>query len=385
VCIDILPNPSGFYALTRDGQLGVYDERKQFHLDAELTSAFREHSARLLEWYLADGDGERARAGFICPMRAPRAWGAVTMFLDEIVVRRLYPGAAADVPLTVFQKKNQEKSIYRGMELLLEYRSKESAVPLFCPVLFDRGRMLNQYLHCLGRVEEDGDADTPVIEVINLIADFSLSQRDISALCVLQEKLYASVIRKDKRHAAQFTLIDASVVREQRATVMDGYDADVRAEREVTLSADELEKLHVSRSFERVERCLEIPHRPVEPADLRRFLHFRELDGAFLNLMAAKTLIYTAPAGTPLLERGMTDHWNLYLLEGTLMLTAEDGQTSTVEGGTPKAAAPVAFLKPRKYLVTSLTKASFLWIPDVVLRVVGNTNGIAPRLLSAAH
>jgi hypothetical protein len=383
MCIDILPNPSGLYALTRDGRLGVYDERKQFHLDAELTAAFREHIARLLKWYLADGDGERARVGLICPVREPRAWGTTTMFLEETVVRRLYPGGAAEVPLTVFQKKNQEKSIYRGMELLLEYRSKETAVPLFCPVLFDRGRMLNRYLHCLGRVEEDRDATTPVLEVINLITDFPLSQEDTSALRVLQEKLYASVIRKDKRRTAQFTLLDASVVRERRATVTNSYDADARAEREVTLSAAELDKLHVSESPERVGRWLEVPHRPVEPADLRRFPHFRELDGAFLNLLAAKTLIHTAPAGTPLLERGMTDHWNLYLLEGTLVLTAEDGQTSTLAGCTPKAAAPVAFLKPRKYQVTSLTKVSFLWIPDAVLRVVKNTNGIAPRPLSA--
>jgi hypothetical protein len=382
VRIDILPNPSGLYALTHDGQLGIYDEHKQFHLDARLTAAFGERIARLMKRYLAGGNGECVRAGFIYPVREPRLWSKATMFLDQTVVRRLYPAGAADVPLTVFQKKNQEKSIYRGIELLLEYRSKETEIPVFCPVLFDSGGMLSEYLGCLGRVEKRGDSDTPVIEVINLIADSSLSEQEAFALRELQEKLYAGVVRKDQRCTGQFTVSNANMA---GGAAKGGYDSDARAEREVTLSAAELKKLHVTGSSERVECWLEVPHRQVAPGDLRRFIHFRELDNAFLNLLAANTFTYTAPPGTLLLERGMTDQWNLYLLEGALMLTAEDGQTSTVEGCTPKAAAPVAFLKPRKYQVTSLTNVSFLWIPDAVLRVAKNTSGIKPRLLSAAR
>ncbi len=79
----------------------------------------------------------------------------------------------------------------------------------------------------------------------------------------------------------------------------------------------------------------------------------------------------------------MTDQWNMYLLEGTLMLTAEDGQAATVVGGSPQAAAPIAFLKPRKYKVASLTKVSFLWVHDLVLRTVRNPNGLAPQPISA--
>lgn len=374
--IDIIANPMGLYALTPDGQLGVYDEQKRFHRDAELTATFQQHNARLLKW-CAGADGSDARVGIICPTRKSRAWATATMFLDEPVIRRLYPANVVGAPLTVFQKRNQEKSLYRGLELLLECHSKEDTIPMFCPVLFDRGKMLKDYLHILGRPEQDGDADTPVIEVLNLIAGLSLSTSDTYVLHLIQ-KLHTSVVHKDKRRQSELTLLEANMTGEWDAPTS-GYDADARAERELSLSVDNFKKLHVQQNFPRVERWLEIPYRPVTPGDLRRFLHFRELDGRSLDQLAKDTLVYTAPAGVPLLERGMTDQWNLYLLEGTLMLTAHDGQTSTVVGGAPQATAPVAFLKPRKYKVTSLTKVSFLWVHDLLLRVVRSTAGTAPR------
>lgn len=376
--INMLLNPGGLYVLTNDGRLGSYDEQKRLHLDEELTAAFREHTVHLLKRYLGGGAGEHVRLGFICPTQKPRTWNTATMFLDETVVRRLYPTSVMDAPLTVFQKRNQEKSIYRGLELLLEYRNKEDAAPVFCPVLFDAGKMLNDYRHCLGRAEQKGDADTPVIEVINLIDGLPASP----LVSRLLRTLHTSVVRKDKRRKNEFTLLEVNIDT-PRDTAGTGYEADARAERGLTLSGDGLENLHVEQNFSRVERWLEIPHRAVAPGDLRRFLHFRELNGGSLNQLAAKTLLYTAPAGEPLLECGMTDQWNMYLLEGTLMLTAEDGQAATVVGGSPQAAAPIAFLKPRKYKVASLTKVSFLWVHDLVLRTVRNPNGLAPQPISA--
>jgi len=52
------------------------------------------------------------------------------------------------------------------------------------------------------------------------------------------------------------------------------------------------------------------------------------------------------------------------------MLTPADGATLRIDGGTDKAAYPVAFLKPRKYAIESLTPVSFLWVHDLLLEAV---------------
>jgi len=421
VRIDFLSDPRGLYVLTKDGELGVYDEQKRCCLDAELTSVFKTHNLRLLESYLRDDETESIRIGFVYPARKPQPWGLVTLFLEDRAVRRLYPTGVVDAPFTAFQKKNQEKSIYRGLELLLQYRTKEAPVRFYCPVLFDRGRMLNQYLHCLGRVEEDGDAATPVIEVINLIAGLSLSERNTPTMDALEEKLRVSIVRKDKRRPGELAVVDATAPGEPSAGMTDFYgetraagdnlekpyaregpgappvvekphagqqkearrtsappivekphvEQRKEARRTLYLSAASLDELYTGRSFKHIDSYQENPRRLVIPGDLSRFTPFHELDRQSLELLASKTLIYTAPARARLLEHGMTDHWNLYLLEGKLTLTAEDGRTMTIEGGSVQAANPIAFLKPRKYTVTSATKVSFLWIPDAVLRAIG--------------
>ena len=399
--IGFLPDPRGLYVLKKDGRLGVYDEQKRCRLDAELTSALKAHNLRLLGSYLRGDETESIRIGFVYPTRKPRPWGPVTMFLEDSAVRRLYPTDALNAPFTAFQKQNQEKSIYRGLELLLEYRSKEARARFYCPVLFDRGRMLNQYVHCLGRVEENGDATTPVIEVINLMAGLSLAERTTPTMHVLEEKLYAGIVRKDQRRPLEFAVVEAEAWSEPSAGMTDFYGEtraerivmwsgdrlenlyarqdpgappvvqDTEAPRTLNLSAASLDKLYARRNLKHIDRYKENPRRLVTPDDLRRFTHFRELDRKSVELLASKTLIYTAPARARLLEHGMADHWNLYLLEGKLTLTAEDGQTLTIEGGSAKTANPIASLKPRKYTVTSATKVRFLWIPDAVFRATG--------------
>ncbi len=410
--VEFLPDPRGLYVLTKDGRLGVYDGQKRYHLDAGLTAALFEHNTRLLKSYLPEDEVESSRIGFIYPTRKPRPWGPATMFLEDNVVRRLYPTDAMNAPLTAFQKKNQEKSIYRGLELLLEYRSKEARSRFYCPVLFDRGRMLNQYLHCLGRAEEQEDAATPVIEVINLIAGLSLAERNTPTMRVLEEKLYASIVCKDKRRPVEFAILDAGMLisddmsdfyREPHARHISNaaddnleklssrqeFEApgaadkqpvwrDIEPQPAFTLSAGAIEKLYAKPSFKPVDRWLEVPHRPVAPAELRRFTHFCELDAKSLGLLAAKTFIYTAPARARLLECGTTDHWNIYLLQGALILTAEDGQKLTIEGGSAKAATPIAFLKPRKYTVSAATSVRFLCLPDAVLRAIGTPTTRSP-------
>lgn len=369
--MDIIPNPAGLCALTADGRLGIYDEKKRFHLDTHLTKLLQEYNAPLLQQYLKNGNWDHARLALIHPTRTPREWGTVTLWLEDTTMRRLYLSGDIEAPLTSFQKRNQEKSIYRGMELLLEYRDKEAVtIPRFCPVLFDCRRMLDQYLHCLGRPEEDGDRAKPVIEVINLFAGLLPSQRQASELRALSAHIHASLIRKDQRREVAFTLFAGGSPPPRVLNTLNRPEAQPRLESAVGVSIDDLHKLHLTDRVERIERWLQFPYHQIDPDQLRSLHHFHKLDKVRLELLASKSLIYTAPAVMRLLKRGMNDRWNLYLLEGKLQLRAEDGQTLVVEGGTPKAAHPIGFLKPRKYSVITLTRVRFLWIHDAALPAV---------------
>jgi CRP-like cAMP-binding protein len=105
-------------------------------------------------------------------------------------------------------------------------------------------------------------------------------------------------------------------------------------------------------------------------ATLKTFARFRSLDHEKLEAIAAQCLKYTVPPGTKLLERGTRDTWNLYLLEGSLELTAADGGEKLIEGGTTNAGNPVSSLKPRMYSVTAVTRAAFLWIDDKLVEKI---------------
>jgi hypothetical protein len=174
-----------------------------------------------------------------------------------------------------------------------------------------------------------------------------------------------------------FTLTDRGYGSTTTGTEEGGFfDVDKRHERQETLDAAVGDRLRSAQElqqvdrFDQVEKWLERPHRPVDAALLRGYTQFRDLDTERLALIAEKALVYTAPSGVRLLNIGMKDAWNMYLLEGTVSLEAADGGTLLVTGGGEKAASPVSFLKPRKYTVTSVTSVSFLWIHDALLEAV---------------
>lgn len=372
--LDALPDPSGLYVLTPQGELGYYDRQRRFRLDAALSAALSEHCRGYLQSYLADPEAGRYRVAIVYAARIPKAWGPITMYLEEFVIRELYPvSGQTGKELTAFQKKNRTKSLYRGMELLLEHRSESAPEALnYCPVLFDRQMTCARYLPGLDLPEAEVAREAPVVEMLNLVANIPPTRRAMPAFLALREKLRHGLIRKDKRRPPKLELLENTPSRwESQASAEDAYaDVDKRDERAITLDGEDLGRLHTQQRIEQVEQWLEIPHRPVDPGRLRGFLHFRDLDPARLALLAAKSLVYTAPAGARLLERGMTDPWNLYLLEGVVALAPGDGPMLLVESGSDKAASPIAFLKPRKYTVTATTKVSFLWIHDVLLKVV---------------
>ena len=380
---DLLSTIQGLYVLTRNGELGMYNDAREFHVDASLTAALQEHCVRLVQSHRS-GEDQYARIGIIFPTREARPWKTATFFFEESIVRQLYPVGTVNAPLTAFQRKNQINSYYRAVETLINTRSKETQAMMYCPVLFDNAGTLDQHVKMLGRPAQPGDAQTPVVEVLNLVHNVSTTRRDTQALQNVESAIRAALMAREKNRAS-FTLLDKVRHDSAHSRATDWSEVQIRNARELTLSAKDFDQLHQTQRHEGIERWLEIPYRPINAGDLRRFTHFRDLNNACLDVLAVHSLVYTAPSGTALVEQGMTDKWNLYLLEGTLLLSTSDGRTVSVEGGSQNASAPVAFLKPRKYKVIALTKISFLWIHDAMLQAVREASGEAAMPLSRVN
>src|SRR5687768_251690 len=118
--IDTLVNLTGLYVLTPEGELGAYRDGKTLVLDEALTRELGDYLRRLLANYLMDTHTGLYRLGVIYHARDQRPWGSDTFALEESIVREVYSVSGQSAGLTAFQKKNREKSLYRGMELLLE-------------------------------------------------------------------------------------------------------------------------------------------------------------------------------------------------------------------------------------------------------------------------
>ena len=350
---------NNLWVITAQGELAYYDETGAATVDRRLTRALQP----LIETALQPDAPARSYLGVVGETVTLQPWGRTSLVFTDWMVRELYPtGGAPQAALTAFQQKNRVKSVYRGFELLLENRKPEyPKEPTFCPVLRE-GALPDKALGDL----VDLIADTAVTWVIDLLASVPFGRRQQSAIVDLHKRLHGGIVRKDRRRELGFAFADAGTGWEKTTTRSD-YAVDRRTERTLTLDDAQLNALHTTQAFPRVERWLEIPHRQALPGRLRNFTHFANVDETALALLARHALIYTAPAGVRLLDRGMTDAWNLYLLEGDVALLPEHGPTLTVSGGSAKAASPVAFLKPRKYTANTLTRASFLWIHDALL------------------
>lgn len=375
--VETLTNVVGLYALTLDGELGVFSEGNKFVPDHALSQAFGPQIRQLLKTYLGNPHDSHIRVGLIYHARENKSWSSDTLIMEEHVLREVYPvsGPAAQ-ELTAFQKKNRVKSIYRGIELLIEYRFDRLAdSPVYCPLLFDRGTSLDEYSFARG-LTAPGER-VPVMEVLNLMAMLPLGRRNTPTLMALMQNMHQYLVRKDMRQNEKFTIRQDKYVAPQDdgSGSVDFFDVDKRHDRHL-LSGTLGERLAAlaaaleAERFDQVDQWLERPHRPVDPALLRGFAQFRNIDATVLAVLAEKALVYTAPPGVRLLDVGMKDLWNMYLLEGTVSLQAADGGSLLVTGGTDKASSPISFLKPRKYTVTSVTPVSFLWIHDALLRAV---------------
>lgn len=394
-----LPDIQGCYLLTPSGTLGSYQQDRRFHPDTELTQALAEPIGRFLQEIRSGQDTRWLRLGIVHADHADKPWKTATLALADDVLRRLYPvSSVRDGRMTSFQLRNREHGVFRGMELLLDYRDLAiPETPYFCPVLVYRGTRLDHYLPWPERPPRDTDRQTIAVEVIDLLAGLARSQRNVPAVARLVAAERQAIVRPELRQAPSLGLLDDVRQRNDAvparhvvpppaaAPAIDPYSAE-KDTQEIT----ELETRYAANGFrdwdygawfethstpesqERFGKLL-LPaggYRNRSAEELRFFERFESFDLAALQLIATKSPVFKVPAGTLLLDIGTRDHWNLYLLSGDLELAAPDGSLYPLTGGSASARQPVAFLKPRLFSVTTRSEVEFLWLYEPMIEAV---------------
>lgn len=360
--------PMGLYVLTAEGTLCAVGMQNALLPDASLTESLASDISALLRAYSANPETPGMRVAVLYETPEARPWGKLTLSYEDHTLRDLYPVSQHAVTgLTAFQQKNREKSLFRGMELLLEQRRDNAQnVPVYCPLLFDAGATLAKRAGALGRTPTADEAGQRAVDVLNLIAAQPHGYRESSGIHLLIEHLRASLIRKDARRDPQFSMFGERAAEKPAAPPAAG--AAARGASHITLFDVDQRRLHETERVDSVERWHKQPEQTVNPPRLNQFRPFAAVGEQHLIEIAARCPLYIAPPGARLMDRGLNDAWNLFLLEGSLLLTPEDGNAIRIDAGTDRAANAVASLKPRKYQIDTLSATTFLWVHDLLVR-----------------
>lgn len=197
-----LPDIQGCYLLTPTGTLGSYRADRRFYPDIDLRQALAGPIEQWLGEYRAASDTRGMRLGVVFADRRDAPWKTTLALADE-VLRRLFPvTVVGDERWDGFPRRQREHSIFRGMELLLDYRDPAMAdIPYYCPVLVYRGTTLAHYLPWPERPRRPGDDRVIAVEVIDLLAGRARSQRRAAGVAELVAAERAAVVCPEWRRA----------------------------------------------------------------------------------------------------------------------------------------------------------------------------------------
>ena len=104
------------------------------------------------------------------------------------------------------------------------------------------------------------------------------------------------------------------------------------------------------------------------PKLLANFIPFSECSQDELIVLSDHAWIDEVKAGYVLAKSGSTDEWDLYLIEGTLKLVADDGKETFIMGGSRTARVPFGHLQPRHYTITAVTPVQFMRVDNTLLK-----------------
>jgi len=107
-----------------------------------------------------------------------------------------------------------------------------------------------------------------------------------------------------------------------------------------------------------------------ESLSLRRLKEFQPLDRLTddqLVLLANRAERRRHGPGQRIVERGIRDGMDFFLISGQVQLESADGRKHLIDAGSEKAVNPIARLQPRMYTVTAVKPSEFLVIRQDML------------------
>jgi HD-like signal output (HDOD) protein len=107
-----------------------------------------------------------------------------------------------------------------------------------------------------------------------------------------------------------------------------------------------------------------------ESLSLRRLKEFQPLDRLAddqLVLLANRAERRRHGPGQRIIERGIRDGMDFFLISGQVQLESADGRKYLIDAGSEKAVNPIARLQPRMYTVTAVKSSEFLVIRQDML------------------
>ncbi len=104
------------------------------------------------------------------------------------------------------------------------------------------------------------------------------------------------------------------------------------------------------------------------PELLANFIPFSECSQDELIVLADHAWVDEVKKGYVVAQSGSSDEWDLYLIEGTLKLVADDGKETFIMGGSRTARASCGHLQPRHYTISAITPVRFLRVDNTLLK-----------------
>jgi len=348
-----LPGIEGFYVLTGRGELGRYDLDGVFRPEPALTATLSDMVHRFLHAYRS-GDASRLALGLVSNTVVPRPWRSATLVLADAALRAIYrTGNDTNAPLTAFQRRNRLKSVFQGMELLLDTRkASQPQYPRFCPLLFAP----EASSETLGRRYGIDYVDARrTLEVLDFTALFTPEEKRRPALSRMVIDMRRAQIAPEVRHEPGLTLVEDTPP----------PDPGTAADSGRSPWQDEPEPR---------DACFNDGD-PVTYWLLGWFAPFDQLNDLQRQFIARGHTVTKRSPGATLIEQGSRDDVSIYLIQGTLELEAFDGRRTTVTGGTRRARLPISQLRPHAYTVTAVTEVTFTLFSQETVRELTRVAG----------
>lgn len=339
---------AGLYLLTAEGMLARFDATGALVMEPDLSTQLAFRLRSVLNQYRSGAVDELA-IGLVTDAGLDQPWSAGTMVFSNRLLNELFDtGRVGSMPLTLCERSNKTKTVFQGMELVLNKRRfHRISSQYYCPVLFvpevDDVALCERY-------GVDFVTDHRLYEILDLAASFVSSNR-------LPDELHQMV-----RHML-WTQTEMAAASRRRLYQDDSMDKS---------------------SFKPASPVLLTLPGSTEPSDgtcfkegdavtgwlLEWFSPFNELTDTQRDIIAGYETIRKVKAGTRLVEQGSDEDACIYLVEGSLGLDGMDGRSIRVTGGTRRSRLPISVLTPHAYTVTAVTDVSFVVFSQKLVRMI---------------